>query len=521
MYCASLHFINKLDRSILMFLLSNLLNKIPLRIIRTFLWSTAIGLLIHLYILTNGYLNHDSLFNFYANSGSNGSGRFTLKYFKGMTSFFDLHYIQGLLGIIFLALTIVLLVELFQLTSNWMIIPFAIIYISYPTVAGTFAYMFTSHAYFLSNLLTVLAIYLCFQLRKKWLAVPIGAVLLYLALGTYQINIAFGSTLILLLFIKELLVKDRIPIKLIISSIFMLGLGLLVYVVHFKIYEKLHSLLNYNGISQSGHIDKNSILLANESVFKDIDTYFFNDFKFERLFEILNITYFCVFILLFIIVCIIQKITIGKIILSIVSIVLLPYTMYLIYFISPNVEYHLIMKQHFALLFIVGFVLLQTILTHKHTLVQVFNLAVFVVFVLIGYNQILISNIYYEKLSDLNQETFSLMTRVAYDIQNVPNYSTDLKVVFLGYPSTMMEVPKRYDLFTPKNVGVGSRIVYDYASAYAYLKNEIGLKNIVPEQSKAFIEAHKKEFEKMHNWPLDGSIQVIDNTIVVKFSGGN
>jgi hypothetical protein len=504
-----------------MLLLTNLYNKIPIRFKHTFLWSAAIGLIIHLYVFTNGFLNHDSLFNFYANRGSDGSGRFTLKYFKGITSYFDLHYIQGVLSIIFLALTIALLVELFQLTTKWTIIPFAIIYLSYPTIAGTFAYMFTSHAYFLANLLTVVAVYLCFKLKRKWIAVIAGGALLYLVLGTYQINIAYGSTLILLLFMKELLVGEKLAIKTYISSILMLGIGLAGYVLHFKIYQKVHNLLDYNGISESGKINLETIQKANENIFKDIGFYFFNDFNFQRLFELLNVTYFALFITLLIIVSIIRKVPIWKIGLVIVSIAILPYTLYLIYFISPDVEYHLIMKQHFALIYIIGFVLFQIIVMYKNTFVQVFNIAVLGIFALIGYNQIVISNIYYEKLSDLNQETYSLMTRVAHDIQRVPGYTTDLKIAMVGYPSTMMTVPTRYNLFTPKNVGVSSRIVYDYASAYAYLANEIGLPNGVPMQSGVFLADHSEEIKTMQNWPAEGSVKIVDNTIVVKFSGGN
>lgn len=503
-----------------MLLLTNFYNKIPTRFKHTFLWSAAIGLIIHLYVFTNGFLNHDSLFNFYANRDSNGSGRFTIKYFKGITSYFDLHYIQGILSILFLALTIALLVELFQLTSKWVIIPFSVIYLSYPTIAGTFAYMFTSHAYLLANLLTVFAVYLCFKLKRKWIAVIVGSVLLYLALGTYQINIAYGSTLILLLFIKELLINDKLGIKSYISSILMLGLGLFVYILHFKIYQKLHNLLDYNGISEAGKINLETIQKANENIFEDIGLYFFNDFKFERLFEILNTTYFALFIILLIIVILTRKISILKIALVILSIVILPYTLYLVYFISPDVDYHLIMKQHFALIYIVGLVLFQSIIMYKNVFVQAFNIVILGIFCLIGYNQIVISNIYYEKLSDLNQETYSLMTRVTYDIQHVPGYSTDLKIAMVGYPSTLMTVPRRYNLFTPNNVGVSSRIVYDYASAYAYLANEIGLPNEVPKQSKQFLADNAEDIKTMTNWPAEGSIKIIDDIIVVKFSGG-
>lgn len=497
-------------------ILSSLYYKIPKRMEVTFLLSFVIGLLIHLFVIVNEFLNHDNLFNLYSYNSSSGSGRFTLKFFKGITSYFDVHYINGVLSIVFLAITIALLVELFQLTSKWAIIPFAIIYLSYPTVSGTFAYMFTSHAYFLAALLTVISIYLCFKLKKKWVAIIIGALLMYLALGTYQINIAYGSTLVVLLLINQLILNKKIEISSYVSSFTTHLIGLVAYVLHFKIYQKVNGLLDYNGISNSGKINLETIKEANSNVFEDIKFYFFNGFDFERLFEILNASYLVLFFILLITICIIKKTPISKIVLSIIAICTIPYTLYLIFFISPDVVYHLIMKQHFALIYIVGISFFQVLIPYKNYFSQGLSIFVLIFLLLTGYNQVLISNIYYEKLSDLNRATYSLMTRITYDIQHVPGYNTDYKFYIHGNPSiNNISVPRRYDLFTPSNVGVGSRIVYDHASAAMYIQNEIGLPNLPVE---AFAERHKEELSKMAVYPAEGSVKIIDDTIVVNFN---
>ena len=78
----------------------------------------VIGLLTHLYVMTNTLPNHDGLVNIYHSQMKFSSGRFFLGPFSGISSYFDLPWINGLLSIIYLALMTVLLVEIFRIQEN-------------------------------------------------------------------------------------------------------------------------------------------------------------------------------------------------------------------------------------------------------------------------------------------------------------------------------------------------------------------------------------------------------------------
>lgn len=61
-------------------------------------WAAfAACLLIHIYKFTNPILNHDSVFNVYTDQNMTGSGRWLLQYACGISSYFDLHWVNGLL----------------------------------------------------------------------------------------------------------------------------------------------------------------------------------------------------------------------------------------------------------------------------------------------------------------------------------------------------------------------------------------------------------------------------------------
>jgi len=467
--------------------------------------------------MVNGFLNHDSMFNFYSVDAGSGSGRFTLKYLNGITSHFDLHYLNALVSIIYISLTVVLLVALFKITSRLLIVLLSLLYVSYPTVSATFAYMFTSDGYFLSNFLTVLAIYLVFNLRRKWISVPVGALLIYIALGTYQINLSIALSLILFLFIRDNLVEKSIPYLKYLLAGCSVVLGLIVYVVHFKWYQNTSGVLAYNGIDKAGQINLEIINKAIENTFEDLQWYLFNDYHFMNLFEVLNVIFVLLCAAFIVLAFIVNRRSLIQISSVIFSIAVIPFVWYCIYFISPEVTYHILMKQQFMFIFIIGIVLIELFYSHKNRMIQLINVAMLIVLTLIGFNHSIISNIYYEKMSDVNKQTDALFNRVVYDIERIEQYDQTMPIVIVGYPSRALSVAKRYDEKTPWNVGVGNRIVYDYGSAVRYMQNEVGLHNPVKHLFQKYIEKNKEQINEMPVWPAKGSIKIIEDTIVVNF----
>ncbi len=87
-------------------------------------WKTAffaaliIGFLTHLFMFTNAIPNHDSLLNIHMSQKKFSLGRFFLSPFSGISSYFDLPWVNGALSIFYLALTSAALTELFGLRKK-------------------------------------------------------------------------------------------------------------------------------------------------------------------------------------------------------------------------------------------------------------------------------------------------------------------------------------------------------------------------------------------------------------------
>lgn len=80
--------------------------------------TMVIGLLTHGYKFTNTLFVPDSLRNFYSDQNILGSGRWFLSIACGLSSYFDLPWLNGVLSIFYIALTMVVITELLQLQGG-------------------------------------------------------------------------------------------------------------------------------------------------------------------------------------------------------------------------------------------------------------------------------------------------------------------------------------------------------------------------------------------------------------------
>lgn len=90
-------------------------NKIKKEYKIAFFITFAITLLIHIYKFTNTLPNHDSVYNYYSNLNILGSGRWALSIFCGFSSYYDLPWIIGMLSCIFISLSVVFIVAIFEI----------------------------------------------------------------------------------------------------------------------------------------------------------------------------------------------------------------------------------------------------------------------------------------------------------------------------------------------------------------------------------------------------------------------
>lgn len=492
-------------------------------------WKTAffssiiIGFLTHMYIFTNSLPNHDGLLNIYSAQMKFGLGRFFLAPFSGISSYFDLPWINGSLSIFYLALTAVALTELFGLKKNIAIILAAGLTVSFPTVTSTFSYMFTADGYMIGSLMTVLALVITKKYTYGFLP---GALLFYLSVGIYQANLPLLLTLSTIFLITEILCRNLSMKTLIvyISRFFALtGIGMALYALTFTIYTNFFAgkISDYQGLNEVGNTSgtlSDRLIQVNES-FKE---FFFRGFFSEmpiNLFEVLNIIVFLLIIIGFIWFIVQNEIyhQLPMLIISMLLLFSLPLSAYCLYFVSSDVSYHMLM-----VMALIGFYLLPIIFYDNYIpnkiITPALSWSTVILSALVIFNFAVIANISYFNMNLKYERSYAFLNRVVDRIEQIEGYDNTTKLAVLGRISmddnvSTMEVPES----VPKMTGMlGNRFLAHPAHYKRMMRNYMGVSyDLVTKEEREEIISSEL-YDEMEIWPATSSVQILGDTIIIK-----
>ena len=159
-----------------------------------FLSTFLIGIMIHMPIMLRDIPNHDGLASMYFDQNMITSGRWFLTVACGISSYYTLPWLIGLLAMLYLGITNVLLTEFLEVRQIWAVVVIGGLVAAFPSLASTFAYVFTMDGYMLAVLLAVLAVLLTKKYRRGFLP---GGMCLAFSLGIYQSYLPFAVLLCL------------------------------------------------------------------------------------------------------------------------------------------------------------------------------------------------------------------------------------------------------------------------------------------------------------------------------------
>lgn len=84
-----------------------------------FLATWILGLLAHAYRFFNFLPTWDSMFNFKGTGATFYSGRCFLGFFSGLSSEYDMPWVNGALSLFYISIVVVLLIDMFQVKAVW------------------------------------------------------------------------------------------------------------------------------------------------------------------------------------------------------------------------------------------------------------------------------------------------------------------------------------------------------------------------------------------------------------------
>lgn len=486
------------------------------------------GVLAHLYMYMNRILNNDSVYMIKHNSGTTiTSGRWFLHILVEIVNKFNNNYITpwgiGAVILILYAVCACILVKAFDIKSKPLCCVLGALLITYPTVTSNNLYIFTAHYYAFAFLLACGSVLLLSKFHTLPAVLGSG-LMIALSLGIYQAYLPFVLSMYVLLIMLDCLRAEAVTADIVKTALrFLAALigGLVLYFVINRCFLHLTgSTMNaYMGLDTMGKIDIASIPAILGKCYSNFFGLFLNEYhgiNHKPWLRILMLLC-CLFALAAIVYMILKnRICAVHIVFICITIILFPIAVGAIY-IMTQAEDAICTMTVYATIFV--FLLpicvadrLQLNLTVNKAFVVQMGLCAALVLVCFYYSSL--ANETYLGLEYANQNTNAYFTELVTQIKSLDGFSTDLKVALIGeiQDESLPQVDCDYIIrgtYSPAElVNVHSR--------ESFMTMHCGYNCTFVENTEDLLNDDR--VKAMPAYPSNGSIRIIDDVIVVKFS---
>lgn len=493
----------------------------------SFVVTFIMGLITHIYKFTNNLPNHDSMYNFYSDQNILGSGRWFLSIACGFSSFYDLPWVNGLLSILFIALTVIVILNLFDVKNKFLIILINGLIVTYPATTEILCFEFTADGYMIGMFLSALSVHAIVKgldNNKKIVPIAVSSILMCLSCGIYQAYVSFGLVLFICYFIWIILkqqYKTKEYLNYAVSMMIVTIVSLALYYVIWKVCMLLNGVQanDYQGISSVGALNINDILSAPV----DIVRTFFSLFLEKNILEH-GISLYAVFNLLFILFAAITLIiavkkskahkNMFKLISVLVCLVAIPIVVCMWRFTSADVNYALRMLQSVVLVYI--FVL---IICFEYIKTSWFKLMFNCLAVAMVFNLFVQANIAYYYLNYEYETTYSEALELKYSLNNaLREYGKEHKIAIIGHREADVALDQSGEAngsFMYTNM-IEKSFLMDRHHTENFLQNVLYFDGeFADSETIAKIES-TDDYAEMAPFFEEGQIKIIDDTITVK-----
>lgn len=493
-----------------------------------FITAFITAIFTHLSILLSDVPNHDGLQSMYFDQNMITSGRWFLEITAGISSFYALPWLIGLLSIIYLSITAAVIVNIFDIENSLYAALCAATLVTFPSIASNFAYVFTMDGYMLGLLLCVLAVYTVKPTRNKgklsWL---IGGHLLGFGMGTYQAYLSV--TILLCLFLAVLVLLDTKEVKRKVKDItdlLLMGVsGLAIYYIFLQILLKIQGkqLASYQGINGMAEGNKVGILATVKLMYADFISFSLK----SKVFMPNVLSVICVLVLLgltltFLFLEAKEKGYIKKFsfyLLTLLFVILIPCLTNAILLISADVTYHVLMRYQWVVFLVFALKVLDKGLKGKEenkwiVLAWTGVLAAF----LLTFTYVVTDNIAYSNLQKRYEKTYAYCIRLADRIEQTEGYYQGMPIAMVGvvgqdnFPTTDIS-----ENVTGGLLGIsGDFLLYKGENYQDFFKHYLGITiNVLPEDN--VVDFYDTDFyANMASFPDAGSTMVHDGVLYIK-----
>lgn len=494
-------------------------NKLKRQYKLAFFFALLLGLFTHMYMIVNKLPNHDYIYNIHSDQFSwpLSLGRWFLQPVTGISSYFMLPWVNGVLAILYASVSAALIVAVLELTNPVPVILCSGLLVTYPAFADTMGYMFTADGFLFAMLLALLGVW--FWHRKEDVAGVVGlAICIGLSVGIYQAYLSFAIMLILIRLILDMIENRYQNRELLLRGVraFVGGvLGMALYYAGLQIMMRMNhtgfaDYMGMNRMSVPGIARLFSTLKKDTIAFAEMFVGGNSEFT---AYEILNMVFIAAFLAVLIGVAFKQKLYQRKLqaVLTVLACLLFIPAAYVFDFASEEVVYRYLMLYSLVLIYMLFVKLADEYV--RGWLTE----ACAVLIAAIVFNFALISNIGYLNLEYCWEQTYATAVRLQERITMLDGFDTDCHLMVTG---TIKTEGREWLLDRiPYMIGVDDvNLMRNQTFIIVILAQDLGmrLEGVDPDEKERVLAS--PEYAEMTCWPTADSVKMIDGVIVVKLS---
>ena len=446
-----------------------------------FITTWIVGLLAHAYRFFNFLPIWDSIYNFTGVGSTYTLGRWFLGYAGLITSMFDLPWVNGAFSLFYISIVVILLTEMFEIKNKGMIVLCAAIFVSFPTVVSSFAYM-----------------------------------------GIYQAYATVAIVLVLLYIIRQFVIEKLDFLEAVRKDLKYLGMlvgGAVLYAVILKITLIRYNITlpGYQGIGALGIMSLGQYKAALQKTLYHFRLILGMEHGVEKhVYSLLNAAALLLIGLILIYLLVRNQVYKKKMsmLASIAAVCLIPVGAYFINFTSPDVQYYTLMEMAVCLIYLLMIIMLLQ-LDWKTWISKILKgCGIFVLCGLVYYN-VINCNIAYFNMNLSYHKSISIAEDVLQRIEQMDEFQNQHdKVVIMGDYNCATE---NLQIMMPSIMGISNDSFLNDSYHYTIIWNYcfgVQMEQASYDEMMEIVETD--EYKNMSVYPLKGCVEYINGIIVVK-----
>ena len=502
--------------------------RISQRFRTAFLAALIAGVLTHFFGLVNPIHNYDDVsVQPYGYGTGISSGRWFLSVMGEIAMHLDLAFnlpwVNGLVFLVLIAIAAGFLVSALQIRSRFFSGLIGALLAVFPTATSTLYFKFASPYYGVAILLAILAAWVVGRCKYS---LVISALCTALSLGVYQAYTPMTIAIFVLILIRYALSGNADA-----KGIFQKGLlycaalilGVLCYVILLKAMLLITGthLSSYQNINQMGLISLAEFPYLVYTAFKTVLLLPFRDYHGLSCNPVLRIVY--LLLALFSLACVVYTLAVKirktdiALLVGLLCLVF-PIAVSFVIVMCPNSGMYTLMLYGFAILPCFPLAVLECLpreALHGKGKIWSIRLAGLLLSVLIFFYSY-DANVSYMASYFANRQTENYFNSMVAQIRMTEGFTAEKKWVFIGN----VDDPLLTSFWNWETRYGGNSNVNGLVNGYnkaAWLQNYLGYYIFLADEDTAYNMAQTEEVKAMPCWPDQGSIQVIGDSVVVKF----